>query len=187
MTVSAINPAISRLSDLGSTSQVKVAPTFALASISNIRSAVIAPTLDFLGVACNAAEDLILGTLLVMSSLPQAKCSSEGIGPYAIPPTLHIELWDHYLARSPDQASLVRGLASQHCFLQNPHAELGFNLAYATAIAWAIYEYRGVTPTGPTGLTDLAHIWQTAYPHRGGRANDFVDAWQQMVGVSQAD
>lgn len=187
MTVSAINPAISRLSDLGSPSQVKLSPTFALASTTNIRTAVIAPTLGFLGVTCTAAEDLILGTLLVMSSLPQARCSSDGIGPYAIPPTLHVELWDHYLSRSPDQASLVRGLASQHCFLKNPHAELGFNLAYATAIAWAIYEYRGVTPSGPTELADLARIWQTAYPHRDGRTNDFVNAWHQTLGVSQVD
>jgi hypothetical protein len=36
-------------------------------------------------------------------------------------------------------ASLVRGLASQHDFLSQPHAELATNLSYATAIAWFMY------------------------------------------------
>ncbi|MEH6386608.1 hypothetical protein [Pseudomonas profundi] len=181
MTVSAINPALSCLNDLQPASQVKLRPTLALASTSTIRLAVLGPTLGFLGVDSPAAEDLMLGTLLVMSSLPQAMCPVDGIGPYAIPPALHIELWDNHLAQSPDQASLVRGLASQHCFLKNPHAELGFNLGYATAIAWAVYEYRGVTPKGHTELADLARIWQTAYPHRNGRANDFIQAWNQVL------
>ncbi|QJD57785.1 hypothetical protein HG264_02095 [Pseudomonas sp. gcc21] len=181
MTVSAINPAVNYLSDLEPASQVKLSSTLALASTTTIRVAVLAPTLGFLGVESPAAENLILGTLLVMSSLPQTKCPLDGIGPYAIPPALHIELWDNYLAHSPDQASLVRGLASQHCFLKNPHAELGFNLAYATAIAWAVYEYRGLTPKDPTPLTELARIWQAAYPHRNGHANDFIRAWNQTL------
>lgn len=47
----------------------------------------------------------------------------------------HLSLWDQHLVKNPDLASKIRGLASQHQFLQSPHQELNVNLNYATAIA----------------------------------------------------
>jgi len=149
----------------------------ALMAVQTLRSTVIRPTLTFLGVNLLAAENLVLGTLLATSRLPLECRLANAIGPFAIPTELHTELWDGYLAQQPDQASLIRGLASQHCFLQNPHAELGYNLAYATAIAWLIYQRQGVCLHPQATLAELSRIWQTAYPHRGGRAVDFMDAW----------
>lgn len=181
MTASAINPAITPLGVPADSCRVRFPPPLAFVSTDSLRTAVTEPTMDFLGVRCSATEDLILGTLLAMSSLPRVKCAPDGVGPYGIPRSVHTEIWDNHLAKSPDLASRVRGLASQHCFLKNPHAELGFNLAYATAIAWAIYDCRGVVPEGPSGLAELASIWQTAYPHQGGRASDFINAWNRSL------
>lgn len=182
MTVSAINSVVSRGSDLEATGQTNLSPTLAIAPIATIRNTVIAPTLSYLGVACTAVEDLILGTLLVMSSVPQRRRAPDGIGPYGITSRLHTQLWDNYLALYPDQASRVRGLASQHCFLKDPHAELGFNLAYATAIAWTVYASRNVMLPDDAELTDLARVWQSDYPHTGGRANDFINTWHHTFG-----
>lgn len=144
-----------------------------------LRAAVIRPTLHYLGIDSDDAEKLLLGTLLCLASLPPSRHPSSGIGPFAISGELHTRLWDDHLAHQPDQASLLRGLASQRCFLRDPHAELGFNLAYATAMAWLIYETQGVRLGTGASIGTLARIWQLAYPHRNGRASDFVKAWMQ--------
>ena len=150
-----------------------------------IRAAVIRPTLRYLGIESEDAERLLLGTLLCLASLPSSRHPASGIGPFAISAQLHTRLWDDHLARSPDQASLLRGLASQRCFLSDPHAELGFNLAYAAAMAWLIYETQGVRLGAGASIGTLARIWQLAYPHRSGRASDFVKAWMQAHPVGE--
>lgn len=148
----------------------------------SLRCSVIRPTLTYLGVVDNSAENLLLGTLLAMAWLPASKQSSDGIGPYGISATVHTRLWDDYLAIQPDLASLIRGLASQRCFLQDPHAELAYNLAYATAIAWMIYQQQAVCLNESSDTQALAQVWQLAYPHRGGLAHDFIRSWNMTHG-----
>lgn len=63
-----------------------------------------------------------------------------GLGPFGITAQQHEQIWDGYLAFQPEQASRVRGLASQRRFLECPHQELVTNLAYSTAIAWLLLE-----------------------------------------------
>ena len=111
-----------------------------LMSLTSLRCDIIRPTLAYLGMGGQQAEDLLLGTLLTMAELPAEKQPVGGIGPFGNCASNHTRLWDQYLACQPDLASLVRGQASQHCFLQNPHAELAYNLAYATAMAWVVYQ-----------------------------------------------
>lgn len=146
----------------------------------NLRYAIIQPTLAYLGIENSQTENLLLGTLLTMSRLPVERKVPDAIGPYAICASLHTSIWDDYLAREPDRASLVRGLASQRSFLQNPHAELDFNLAYATAIAWMVYERNLICPSTCRGSRALARIWRQFYPHRGGRSTDFLASWAQL-------
>ena len=148
----------------------------------SLRCHVIRPTLTYLGVADTSAENLLLGTLLAMAWLPADKQSGDGIGPYGISASVHTRLWDDYLATQPDLASLIRGLASQRCFLQDPHAELAYNLAYATAIAWMIYQQQAVSLTEASDTQALAHVWQLTYPHRGGLARDFISSWNMTHG-----
>lgn len=147
-----------------------------------LRQAVIRPTLNYLGIDSDVAENLLLGTLLTMASLPAGKQPPEGIGPYGISHGMHIQIWDEYLATNPDQASLIRGLASQRCFLQNPHAELGYNFAYATAIAWLIYQQQHMELDEQMDIDELAQLWQTLYPHRGGLQSDFLSSWDRACG-----
>ena len=96
---------------------------------------VIRPTLAYLGQNNPNAEILLLGIAASQSNLGAALHDRRGHGLYCIREPRHAALWDDYLARTPDLASLVRGLASQHAFLGNPHLELTVNLRYATAIA----------------------------------------------------
>ena len=80
----------------------------ALVPPQSLRCDIIRPTLTYLGVTSNAAENLLLGTLLAMAWLPRDKHWADAIGPYAITPAVHTRLWDEYLALQPDQASLIR-------------------------------------------------------------------------------
>ncbi|MGB3597297.1 hypothetical protein ACS8E9_08965 [Pseudomonas neustonica] len=150
----------------------------ALSAADNLLENILRPTLTYLGVTCVAMEQLLLGTLLTTARLSALQRNEQAIGPYAITPEQHTEIWDKHLALQPELASKIRGLASQHCFLHNPHAELGYNLGYATAIAWLIYERQQLSIGSHSDLPSLARIWERSYPHRGGRAQDFLRAWR---------
>lgn len=141
---------------------------------------VIRPTLIYLGRHCASAEALLLGVAASQSSLGQALHDRRGHGLYRIGQTRHQMLWDHYLARDPELASLVRGLASQHAFLRGPHLELTVNLRYATAIAWMLIEQQAMPLPVADDLLGLARIWRQTF-HPQGRLRDFTQAWNCWV------
>ncbi|MDZ5602066.1 hypothetical protein SJI00_04625 [Pseudomonas sp. RP23018S] len=141
---------------------------------------VIRPTLVYLNRHCASAEALLLGVAASQSALGSALHDRRGHGLYRIDESRHTLLWDHFLARDPDMASLVRGLASQHAFLGGPHLELTVNLRYATAIAWMMIEQH--TPTLPAAddVIGQARIWRQIFsPH--GRLRDFLNAWENCI------
>ncbi|MEK1907525.1 MAG: hypothetical protein AAAB13_17240 [Pseudomonas sp.] len=141
---------------------------------------VIRPTLLYLGRHSATAEALLLGTAASQSDLGSALDDRHGHGLYRISELRHQQLWDLHLARDPDLASLVRGLASQHAFLAAPHLELTVNLRYATAIAWLMIEADAAELPAADDLHGLARIWRRVFqPH--GHLRDFLSAWQHCV------
>ncbi len=112
-------------------------------SKQELREKIIHPTLKYLGKEGVAVENLLVA--IVTQKHPTHKNnnklsnSNKGLGPYNININNHQMVWDKYLAFKPDLASRIRGLASQHAFLEDPHSELVTNLCYATAIAWVLY------------------------------------------------
>ncbi|MBV6289385.1 hypothetical protein [Pseudomonas aegrilactucae] len=148
---------------------------------SELSEFVIRPTLLYLGRQCPCAEALLLGVAASQSGMGNALHDHRGHGLYRIAELRHQSLWDQFLARDPDLASLVRGLASQHAFLSGPHLELTVNLRYATAIAWMLIEEQAPKMPDPDDLLGLARIWrQTFQPNA--RLRDFTQAWQACVG-----
>ena len=99
---------------------------------------------------------------------------------YSIPERRHQQLWDNYLALDPDLASRVRGLASQHAFLDGPHLELTVNLRYSTAIAWMMIEAQGAILPCEDDLLGMARLWRQVFQPQG-RLRDFTAAWQICV------
>lgn len=85
--------------------------------------------------------------------------SDNHYGPFAISKTDHRDLWDGYLALDPDKSSLVRGLASQHRFLQDPEAELTCNLAYSVAIAAILLEKYDANNFTSLNFYELSRLW----------------------------
>lgn len=141
---------------------------------------VIRPTLLYLGRHSPTAEALLLGAAASQSALGAALDDQHGHGLYRISELCHQRLWDQHLARDPDLASLVRGLASQHAFLAAPHLELTVNLRYATAIAWMLVEAQGSALPAADDLHGLARIWRQVFQPQG-RLRDFLNAWRHCV------
>ena len=137
---------------------------------------VIRPTLLYMGQDNPDAEALLLGIAASQSNLGSALHDRRGHGLYCIREARHATLWDQYLARDPDLASLVRGLASQHAFLCSQHLELTVNLRYATAIAWLLIEEQKLAIPTADNLLGMARIWRQAFEPQG-RLRDFTDAW----------
>ncbi|NVK36997.1 MAG: hypothetical protein HWE18_03640 [Gammaproteobacteria bacterium] len=107
-------------------------------SKQELREQIIHPTLDYLGKAGTAVENLLVA-IVTQKQKHQNTKHHKGLGPYGIDTSTHQMVWDKYLAFHPDLASRIRGLASQRAFLEDPHSELATNLCYATAIAWVVY------------------------------------------------
>ncbi|NQD95037.1 hypothetical protein HP532_20510 [Pseudomonas sp. CrR25] len=142
---------------------------------------VIRPTLIYLGRHSLTAEALLLGAAASQSGLGAALDDYRGHGLYRITEHGHQQLWDQHLARDPELASQVRGLASQHAFLAAPHLELTVNLRYATAIAWLLVEAEDLVLPAADDLHGLARVWRRVFqPH--GRSREFIAAWQRCIG-----
>ncbi|CAM3669191.1 hypothetical protein [Parendozoicomonas haliclonae] len=151
-----------------------------------LRHLVIRPTLKHLNLWSPTAENLLLGTAAQESGLgAHLKMDNQrALGIYQITPRMHRSVWDKFLARQPELASKVRGLASQHEFLQHPHAELATNLSYATAMAMMIYLRNG-KPL-PTGTGDdparLGRCWRNHFHSSpAGTIDDFVHHYNDLV------
>lgn len=159
--------------------------------VTELRDYVIRPTLKQLGQYSKAAENLLLGTAAQESSVGfhLRQHNSHNLGIYQISPQRHIRVWDHYLVTLPELASDIRGLASQHEFLERPHAELTTNLSYATAVAWAIYRQHAVVmPCNANNIQALAQQWLLHFSHRapssqsmGERRAQFIANYQQFI------
>lgn len=134
---------------------------------AQLRQHVIEPTLKSLNMHSDAAARLLMGTAAQESQCDPFCCRDKGLGIYQISSQQHRVIWDQYLAFRPDLASLVRGLASQHQFLQNPDQELVTNLAYSTAIAWIIYLRSGDQLPDEDDSQGLGHFWHHHFDHRG--------------------
>ena len=126
---------------------------------------VISHTLQILGAYSKAAENLLLITINLQSN-DTTPGDSSGLGIYKIGADTHLHLWDDYLAFNPDLASTVRGLASQQTFLQKPHLELITNQAYATAIAWMIYQRSELILPSANNVTQLTACWAKHFATR---------------------
>ncbi|MBA55741.1 MAG: hypothetical protein CMK89_14895 [Pseudomonadales bacterium] len=127
---------------------------------------VIQPTLRLLGVESAKAEQLLLATACHQSEMGHHLQREGGIGMYGITEEMHQNVWDHYLAMDPDLASQVRGMASQHEFPKSPHTELVTNLLYASAIAWMVYQHKGIKLDKTTTAEMLTDIWQRCFMDR---------------------
>ena len=152
-----------------------------------LRTLVVRPTLEQLGVTSeriHVVENLLLGTAAQESGLGfHLKLDgTQGLGIYRISPRTHLNIWDKYLINDSELASSVRGLASQHEFLINPHTELATNLRYATAIAWMIYRRAKKKLPAANDIQGLGQYWARYYHHKPkATAEEFVRHYKEYL------
>ncbi|WP_163831967.1 hypothetical protein [Spartinivicinus ruber] len=153
----------------------------------NLLTAVIRDALDKLGETSNVACQLLLGTAKTEGwRAGQHRFMEEQLGVFQITPAAHQAVWDQCLAFSPEQASTIRGMASQRAFLEAPHQELVVNIRYASAIAWSIYCSQGlILPESATKL-NLAQLWQTYYEN-GSTTPRLLKHFFQATSILQAE
>ena len=156
-----------------------------------LRTLVIRPTLKHLNLWSPTAENLLLGTAAQESGLGEhlKMDNHRALGIYQITPRMHRNIWDNFLASQPDLASKVRGLASQHEFLQHPHAELATNLSYATAVALMVYLRRGkpLPSNSKDNPERLGRCWHNNFHSKPqGTVDEFVSHYNALVRDTEA-
>lgn len=94
----------------------------------------------------------------------QGLAEPDRFGPFAMTASQHQAVWDEYIARSPELACQVRGLASQRRFLADPHQELALNWGYATVMAalHCLYHAGGHLPD-TSNAERASEFWHSAF------------------------
>jgi len=151
---------------------------------------VIEPTLQRIGVTAPGAAQLLLATAAQESGMGAhiRPDGQRGLGIYQIQGLTHRHVWDDYLVHHGDLASTVRGLASQHDFLNQPHAELTTNLSYATAIAWLIYaRHEDFSLQEEADAEELADLWKRFYhPKSDMTTDEFIRNYREQISSCEA-
>lgn len=132
----------------------------------HIRTEVIRPTLEYLGMWSNAAESLVLGTGIYESNFSYLKQVGGGpaLGYYQIEPATHADLYENFLAYHTEiKTKLVRLLG----MTPTPTEQLVSNLRYTTAVCRLIY-YRHPEPL-PEDIGGMAMLYKKWYNTPGGK------------------
>lgn len=155
---------------------------------SHLRNYVIGPTLHYIGLWSESAENLLLGTAAQESHCGKMLHQVGGgpaLGVYQIEPNTHHDVWDNFLKYRSEFATLIQSLASTNYLSRHSPEELIVNLAYATAIARIIY-YRVSDPLPfAHSVEALGIYWDLHYnknPHKG-TVEEFIYNYQKYVGV----
>ncbi|WP_438951344.1 hypothetical protein [Porticoccus sp.] len=147
----------------------------------DLRYLVIKETLCYLNEWTLAKENLLVGTAAQESGVGGWH-QGKRVGLYRITPARHQAVWDKYLIHHAHIASEIRGLAGQHSFLKDPHAELITNLKYATAIAWMIYRQAEQPLPDAGDIRGLGANWlRYFHPRYSGSKDDFVASYTLLV------
>jgi hypothetical protein len=138
---------------------------------------VVSPSLKHLGF-----DHPCLGIFLTSVQSVHQRCyQPNSFSPYQITHDNHWSVWDTYLVNYPNLASKVRGLASQHRFLEEPDVELNLNLGYATAIsAMLLLQASENNSLKSANLDNLVECWSTINPATS--RNDLIEKFNQING-----
>ena len=145
----------------------------------HFRADIVRPTLTYLGMWSDAAENLIVGTALAESNLSFLHQFNDGpaLGVMQIEPATHDDVWNNFLAfRPPLSGKMNRLLAAE----PERRRQLQTNLAYAVAMARLVY-YRHPDPLPEAhDLQGLALTWKTVYntPLGAGRPEEFIRRYE---------
>jgi hypothetical protein len=152
----------------------------------DLRTLVVRPTLQYLGQYSVAAENLIIGTIAVESTVGNTtrlrQITGPALGILQIEPDTHADTWRNWLQFRPDLRARVLSLCPTH-FVQADgvpeHSALIGNLPYSVAIARQVYMRRPDKLPDPNDVRGLGEYWKRWYnSHLGaGTVEKFMQAY----------
>lgn len=148
------------------------------------REHIIRPTLNYLGLYSEDAEELLLATAIQESRLTYLKQLGGGpaVSVYQVEPATHADIWDNYLKYKPGLHAKLKALKSD-AFRSKGAQEMMHNLAYATAIV-RIHYLRVPKPLpSKDSVEDMAKYWKVYYNTVKGRGTEqeFIDSYNKYI------
>ena len=149
-------------------------------NVTLIRTQVIYPALNKMGMWSEAAGELVLGTAIVESNLTYLKQHGDGpaLGLWQVEPATHEDLYANYLNYRPEMMSSLMELRSPAL---NMNENLATNLMYGAAVCRLCY-YRKPDPLPEAGdVEGQGKFWKKHYntPLGAGTVPKYVFKVQQ--------
>lgn len=152
--------------------------------IKELKEWIVELALEQVGINSKPLEQVVIATAIYgyKNTKQQRNGQKVRFGLFQIDANTHKNVWDHFIAADPDLASRIRGMASQHDFLNNPDRELASNLVYASAIAAVIYLQNGfpLNLSGTLSNSMIADLWMRYYPHNDGNTFHFLKILENL-------
>lgn len=152
---------------------------------NQLRTLIVRPTLKYLDLWSEAAEELILGTAAQESQLGtyiHQLGTGPALGIYQCEPATQRDIWENYLAHNPVLSSKIAGLSAT-VILNSKDNQIVWNLAYATAMCRVHYLRVPKPLPAEDDLQALGEYWKQYYntPAGSGTAVQFVDNYWKYV------
>jgi len=150
--------------------------------IAQFRQNIVRPVLTDLGLHSLAAENLVVGTAVQESNLHYLRQLGQGParGLYQMEPRTHDDLWASYIVY---RAELRRRIEAFLVKDQDRHAQLAWNLAYATAMCRVHYARVPERLPEASDVQGLARYWKQYYntPRGRGTVAEFADKYERFI------
>lgn len=148
----------------------------------HLRDYIVIPTLKYLGLWSQPAEDLLVGTAVHESLCGyylRQRSGGPALGIYQMEPDTENDIWENYLNYRFDMSLLVAQLVAS--FPVNREEQLIGNLPYATAMARLKY-FRALGPI-PDTLEGQAAYWKEHYntAKGAGTVDEYIDHYHRYV------
>lgn len=152
---------------------------------NQLRTLVVRPTLEYLGLWSQSAEELLLGTAAQESHLGtyiKQLDAGPAVGIYQMEPATSSDIWFNYLKYKQDLQVKIRELISNGLKTSLSDHMIG-NLYYATAMARVHYLRVPEKLPSAEDLPGLAKYWKKYYNTSLGRGTEkeFIDNYKRYV------
>ena len=155
--------------------------------ISQLRTYVIRPTLQFMGMWTQVGEDLVTGTAIQESKATYLHQLGAGpaLGIFQMEVATHDDCWTNFINfRSDIKDKLVQLVMNGgNCpMFQIPAQEMTGNLFYAAAMCRIRYKRAPAGFPQPGDIQGLADYWKQWYntPQGAGTADEFLNNYNQF-------
>ncbi|GBQ91007.1 hypothetical protein [Gluconobacter albidus] len=138
-------------------------------NLSQVRSLIVRPALQALGLWSLAAENLLMGTMLVESGgvyLQQAG-GGPAVGLWQMEPVTHDDCWENWLC-APGRSRQATALRQMIGYLAPSAALMIWNLKYAAGMARIRYQRVSAPLPAADDAQALCAYWKTHYNTAGG-------------------